>query len=75
MSKKKAVSSDSEDDIDSDEVAKNRKVQKPKGTTANNASIITTGKVIDTIVGPIGEWACVPENLPNHPTMVRTLLV
>ena len=69
------LSSDSEDDIDSAEVAKNRGTAKTAQNAANNASIITTGKTVNTIVGPIGEWACVPENLPNHPTMVRTLSV
>lgn len=64
------LSSDSEDDIDSAEVAKNRGTAKTAQNAANNASIITTGKTVNTIVGPIGEWACVPENLPNHPTMV-----
>lgn len=34
-----------------------------------HASMRTTGKTINTIVGPISEWDCCPENLPNHPTM------
>lgn len=36
---------------------------------APNVSIITTGNVTPSIVGPIGEWSCEPDNLPNHPTM------
>jgi len=35
----------------------------------SNSSIQTTGNTIDTICGPISEWACVPENLPHHPTL------
>ena len=34
-----------------------------------NSSIIVGPHTIDTIAGPINEWACIPENLPNHPTM------
>lgn len=36
---------------------------------AQACGIITTGQSINTIVGPIQEWACIPENLPKHPTM------
>lgn len=34
-----------------------------------NSSIEVGPKTIATVAGPINEWACKPENLPNHPTM------
>lgn len=48
------------------------KVQRYAATNAENvrnSSIITEGATINTVVGPIHGWKCVPENLPNHPTM------
>ena len=38
-------------------------------STVKHTSLKTTGKTTPSIVGPISEWACVPENLPNHPTL------
>lgn len=40
-----------------------------------NSSIVVGPKTIATVAGPINEWACIPENLPNHPTMVTLLFV
>jgi hypothetical protein len=34
-----------------------------------NSSIQVGPTTIATVAGPINEWACIPENLPNHPTM------
>jgi hypothetical protein len=34
-----------------------------------NSSIVVGPKTLATVAGPINEWACIPENLPNHPTM------
>lgn len=34
-----------------------------------HSSIVTGPLTLDTIAGPIHEWAAVPENLPKHPTM------
>lgn len=34
-----------------------------------NSSVEVGPKTIATVAGPINEWACKPENLPNHPTM------
>ncbi len=48
-----------------DEEAKKPTSKKPIA----NCSIITGPTTIDTIAGPIFEWACIPENLPKHPTM------
>jgi hypothetical protein len=50
----------------SDDKAKN---YKSTAAVMKNCSLQTTGKTTDTIVGPINEWACIPENLPNHPTL------
>lgn len=35
-----------------------------------NSSIQIGPNTIETIVGPIHEWLPIPENLPNHPTLV-----
>ena len=35
----------------------------------NNGIVRGKGESIQSCVGPIHEWACVPENLPNHPTL------
>lgn len=46
-----------------------------RNAAARNSSLQVTGKVTNSIVGPINEWKCIPENLPNHPTMVSRLLL
>lgn len=41
----------------------------PATKEVKNSCLITTDKVIPSIVGDIKEWKCCPENLPAHPTM------
>lgn len=46
-----------------------------RAAAARNSSLQITGKTTPSIVGPIAEWKCIPENLPNHPTMVCLVLL
>lgn len=41
----------------------------PKKVDVKHSSIQTGPVTLNTCVGPIHEWAPVPENLPNHPTL------
>ncbi len=40
-----------------------------KRVIKNNCITRGPGEALQTCVGPIHEWACIPENLPNHPTL------
>jgi hypothetical protein len=46
-------------------VTETKKSTKPD----KNSSIKTGTNTIQTVVGPIFEWLCIPENLPNYPTI------
>lgn len=69
--KKPASDSEEEDDMNPKERMElaSKMIREANAASANNSSIQTTGSVTPTIVGPIGEWRCIPENLPNHPTL------
>lgn len=71
-------SDDSTEEKAGKQAAAKRKKQPVKkatnATVARHSSLRVTGKTTPTIVGPIHEWECCPENLPNHPTMVSTFL-
>lgn len=54
---------------DKDEVETVKTKAQSYDRAIRNSSITTTGKSIDTLVGPIEEWDCCPENLPHHPTL------
>lgn len=68
MQDKDSESGEEEDPKENLKKAKG-KVKNQNSNGARNSCIQTSNKQTPSIVGSIGEWLCVPENLPNHPTM------
>lgn len=73
MQDKDSESGEEEDPKENLKKAKG-KVKNQNSNGARNSCIQTSNKQTPSIVGSIGEWLCVPENLPNHPTMVSSLV-
>lgn len=70
--KKEKVYNSSDDESEENVEPKEKKSGDENATgylVAPNSSLQVTGKLINTVVGPIHEWACIPDNLPAHPTM------
>lgn len=69
-----STSSSSEEEEEEKEEKKKQKSapsQKKNVTyAAPNSSIVCGPETIDTVAGPVHEWLCCKDNLPNHPTMV-----
>ncbi len=71
---------------DTSAVSKKKRVSVKKGkgaaqqvtTTEQQAtsysSIKAGPEIVNTVLGDIHEWLPIPENLPNHPTLVRQFI-